>query len=84
MKKRLDLYWLFAVYLGITKGDIMSKFTTPKAIASKKKIKKGLKDLGKFYGLDSDFFAALTFDDKSGTFKICPSCGGDSIIKDFV
>ena len=84
MKIALDLYRLFAVYLGITKGDIMKKWTTPKAIASKKKIKKALKAVGKFYGLDSDFFAAITFDDKSGTFKICPCCGGDSIIKDFV
>jgi hypothetical protein len=62
----------------------MSKFKTPKAIASQKKIDKGLAAFGKSIGLDKPFFAAVTFDDKAGVFKICPCCGGDSIIKDFV
>jgi hypothetical protein len=62
----------------------MSKFKTKKAIASQKKIDKGLAAYGKSIGLDKPFFAAVTFDDKAGVFKICPCCGGDSIIKDFV
>jgi hypothetical protein len=62
----------------------MKKWNTVKAIASKKKIDKALKDFGKSIGLDKPFFAAQTFDDVSGTWKICPCCGGDSIIKDFV
>jgi len=61
-----------------------SKFKTPKAIASQKKIDKALAAFGKSIGLDKPFFAAVTFDDKAGIFKICPCCGGDSIIKDFV
>jgi len=61
----------------------MKKWSTPKAIASKKKIDKGLASFGKSIGLDKPFFAAQTFDDISGTWKICPCCGGDSIIKDF-
>lgn len=63
---------------------MISKFKTPKAIKSKKVIDKALAKLGKSLGLDKPFFAAVTFDDKSGTFKVCPCCGGDSIIKDFV
>mgnify|MGYP006140956491 FL=1 len=61
----------------------MKKWSTPKAIASKKKIEKALASFGKSIGLDKPFFAAQTFDDISGTWKICPCCGGDSIIKDF-
>ena len=63
---------------------MISKFKTPKAIKSKKVIDKALAKLGKSLGLDKPFFAAITFDDKSGTFKVCPCCGGDSIIKDFI
>ena len=63
---------------------MISKFKTLKAIKSKKVIDKALAKLGKSLGLDKPFFAAVTFDDKSGTFKVCPCCGGDSIIKDFV
>ena len=84
MKKTLDLYWLFALYLGITKGDIMKKWTTKKAIKSQKVIDKALAKLGDSLGLGKPFFAAITFDDKTGTWKVCPCCGGDSIIKDFV
>jgi len=62
---------------------MMKKWSTPKAIASKKKIEKALASFGKSIGLDKPFFAAQTFDDISGTWKICPCCGGDSIIKDF-
>jgi hypothetical protein len=61
----------------------MKKWNTSKAIASKKKIDKALKAFGKDIGLDKPFFAAQTFDDVSGTWKICPCCGGDSIIKDW-
>ena len=61
----------------------MKKWSTPKAISSKKKIEKALASFGKSIGLDKPFFAAQTFDDISGTWKICPCCGGDSIIKDF-
>ena len=61
-----------------------SKFKTPKAIASQKKIDKALAAFGKSIGLDKPFFAAQTFDDISGTWKICPCCGGDSIIKDYI
>jgi len=63
---------------------MISKFKTPKAIKSKKTIDKALAKLGDSLGLGKPFFAAVTFDDKSGTFKVCPCCGGDSIIKDFV
>ena len=63
---------------------MISKFKTPKAIKSKKVIDKALAKLGDSLGLDKPFFAAITFDDKSGTFKVCPCCGGDSIIKDFI
>ena len=63
---------------------MISKFKTPKAIKSKKVIDSALAKLGKSLGLDKPFFAAITFDDKSGTFKVCPCCGGDSIIKDFI
>ena len=84
MKKTLDLYWLFALYLGITKGDIMKKWTTKKAIKSQKVIDKALAKLGDSLGLGKPFFAAITFDDKTGTWKVCPCCGGDSLIKDFI
>ena len=50
----------------------MKKWKTPKAIASQKKIDKGLAAFGKSIGLDKPFFAAQTFDDTSGTWKICP------------
>ena len=63
---------------------MISKFKTKKAIKSKKVIDKALAKLGDSLGLGKPFFAAVTFDDKSGTFKVCPCCGGDSIIKDFV
>ena len=62
----------------------MKKWSTPKAIKSRKVIDKALAKLGDSLGLGKPFFAAITFDDKSGTFKVCPCCGGDSIIKDFV
>ena len=62
----------------------MSKFTTPKALKSKDTLKKGLIAYGKKFGLDSEFFAAFTFDDKTGTYKICPCCGGDSLEKDIL
>ncbi len=62
----------------------MSKFTTPKALKSKDTLKKGLVAYGKSLGLDSEFFAAFTFDDKTGTYKICPCCGGDSLEKDIL
>ena len=41
----------------------MKKWSTPKAIKSKKIIDKGLKKLGKSLGLDKPFSAAITFDD---------------------
>ena len=63
---------------------MISKFKTKKAIKSKKVIDSALAKLGDSLGLDKPFFAAVTFDDKSGTFKVCPCCGGDSIIKDFI
>lgn len=63
---------------------MISKFKTPKAIKSKKVIDSALAKLGDSLGLGKPFFAAVTFDDKSGTFKVCPCCGGDSIIKDFI
>ena len=63
---------------------MISKFKTKKAIKSKKVIDKALAKLGDSLGLGKPFFAAVTFDDKSGTFKVCPCCGGDSIIKDFI
>ena len=63
---------------------MISKFKTPTAIKSKKVIDSALAKLSKSLGLDKPFFAAVTFDDKSGTFKVCPCCGGDSIIKDFI
>ena len=51
---------------------MISKFKTPKAIASKKKIDKALSALGKSIGMDTPFFASITFDNKSGTNKVCP------------
>ena len=59
----------------------MKKWKTKKAIASQKKIDKALAAYGKAYTTSGKpFFAAQTFDDKTGTWKICPCCGGDSII----
>ena len=63
---------------------MISKFKTPKAIKSKKVIDKALAKLGDSLGLGKPFFAAITFDDKSGTFKVCPCCGGQSILKGFI
>tara|TARA_R100001510_G_C7521728_1_gene116941 strand:+ start:275 stop:577 length:303 start_codon:yes stop_codon:yes gene_type:complete len=83
-KKTLDLYWLFAVYYSITKGEKMKKWKTKKAIKSQKKIDKALAKLGDSLGLGKPFFAAQTFDDKTGTWKVCPCCGGDSLIADFI
>ena len=62
----------------------MKKWSTPKAIKSQKVIDKALAKLGDSLGLGKPFFAAITFDDKSGTWKVCQCCGGDSIIKDFI
>ena len=62
----------------------MKKWKTPKAIASSKKIDKGLAAFGKSIGLDKPFFAAKTFDDESGTWKVCPCCGGDSLEADIL
>ena len=63
---------------------MISKFKTPKAIKSKKVIDKALAKLGDSLGLGKPFFAAMTFDDKTGTWKVCPCCGGDSLIADFI
>ena len=62
----------------------VSKYKTEKALKSKKSLKEGLKAYGKKLGLESEFFTAFTFSESEGVFKICPCCGGDSIIKDFV
>lgn len=62
----------------------MSKYTTPKALKSKDTLKKGLVAYSKKYGIKGGFFAAFTFDDKTGTYKICPCCGGDSLQKDIL
>ena len=62
----------------------MKKWKTSKAIASQKKIDKILAAYGKAHLSDGKpFSAAQTFDDKSGTWKICPCCGGDSLLKGF-
>ena len=62
----------------------MKKWKTPKAIASKKKIDKILIAYGKTHLSDGKpFSASQTFDDKTGTWKICPCCGGDSLLKGF-
>lgn len=62
----------------------ISKYKTPKALKSKKSLKKGLKAYGKSLGLDSEFFVSFTFDDTTGEFKICPCCGGDSLEKEIL
>ena len=62
----------------------MKKWTTPKEIASQKKIDKILAAYWKAYtSSGKPFYAAQTFDDTSGTWKICPCCGGDSLLKGF-
>ena len=58
---------------------MIKKWTTKKAITSQKKIDKILAAYGKAYGSGKPFFAAQTFDDKTGTWKICDCCGGASI-----
>jgi len=63
---------------------MISKFKTPKAIKSKQVIEKGLAKLGESLGLGRPFFAAITFSEKEGIFKICPCCGGQSLIKEFI
>jgi|TARA_B100000035_G_scaffold307565_1_gene310998 hypothetical protein len=63
---------------------MISKFKTPKAIKSKQVIEKGLAKLGESLGLGKPFFAAITFSEKEGIFKICPCCGGQSLIKEFI
>jgi hypothetical protein len=62
----------------------MKKWKTAKAIASSKKIDKGLKAFGKSIGLDKPFFASFTFKDKEGVWGICPCCGGDSLEADIL
>ena len=62
----------------------MSKFKTPKALKSKKVIEKGLALLGESLELGRPFFAALTFVEEKGVFEICPSCGGQNLIKEFI
>ena len=63
---------------------MISKFKSPKAIKSKQVIEKGLAKLGESLGLGKPFFAAITFSEKEGVFKICPCCGGQSLIKEFI
>ena len=62
----------------------MKKWSTPNAIKSQKVIDKALAKLGDSLGLGKPFFAAITFSDKDGKWHVCPCCGGDSIIKDFI
>jgi len=62
----------------------MKKWKTKKAIKSKIALEKGLVAFGKSIGLDKPFFAAKTFDDTSGTWKVCPCCGGDSLEADIL
>jgi len=62
----------------------MKKWKTKKAIKSKIALEKGLVAFGKSIGLDKPFFAAKTFDDASGTWKVCPCCGGDSLEADIL
>ena len=63
---------------------MISKFKTPKAIKSKQVIEKGLAKLGESLGLGKPFFAAITFSEKEGVWKVCPCCGGQSILKGFI
>ena len=62
----------------------MKKWSTPKAVKSKKFLEKGLELLGESMGLGKPFFAAMTFDDSIGEWKICPCCGGKSVEKDII
>ena len=62
----------------------MKKWKTKKAIKSKQVIEKGLAKLGESLGLGKPFFAAMTFDDSKGVWKICPCCGGSSVEKDII
>ncbi len=62
----------------------MKKWKTKKAIKSQKFWEKGLELLGESMGLGKPFFAAMTFDDSIGEWKICPCCGGKSVEKDIL
>ena len=62
----------------------MKKWSTPKAVKSKKFLEKGLELLGESMGLGKPFFAAITFSEKEGVWKICPCCGGSSVEKDII
>ena len=62
----------------------MKKCSTPKAIKSRKVIDKALAKLGDSLGLGKPFFAAITFSDKDGKWHVCPCCGGDRLIADFI
>ena len=62
----------------------MKKWSTPKAVKSKKFLEKGLELLGESMGLGKPFFAAFTFSEKEGVWKICPCCGGKSVEKDIL
>ena len=62
----------------------MKKWSTPKAIKSQKVIDKGLAKLGDSLGRGKPFVAAITFSDNDVIWHVCPCCGGDSIIKDFI
>ena len=59
----------------------MKKWSTKKAIESKEFLEKGLELLGESMGFGKPFFAAITFDDTKGVWKICPCCGGSSVEK---
>ena len=62
----------------------MKKWSTKKAIESKKFLEKGLEALGESWGLGKPFLAALTFSEKEGVWKICPCCGGSSVEKSII
>ena len=62
----------------------MKKWKTKKAIKSKQVIEKGLALLGEALELGRPFCAALTFVEEKGVFEICPCCGGQSLIKEFI
>ena len=62
----------------------MKKWSTKKAVKSKKFLEKGLELLGESMGLGKPFFAAITFSDTEGVWKICPCCGGQSVEKDII
>ncbi len=61
----------------------MKKWSTPKAVKSRVLIEKRLAEIGKSLGHDEPFFAALTFSDKEGVWKVCPCCGGDALLDGF-